>query len=385
MIPSLSGIRGNLEADPLDEQFERLGQSGGDFSAGRRAQRRSPGRPAVLVLLPLGIALGPQGLNVLTSGLTSAIDPILSVTIAGLGVLVGLGVGSDARDDRALVAGASLEAALTSVLVISGLLGAGVLLSTPLGVPILPVALVGIIGLCAAFSAVDPDQSETPSTAVARLRSLDGIVPIAAGAVVLAWFRDASSPAWTAVQAGAIAVIIAAAVWLLIAETATDSEQRVFSAGALLLVAGAAEFLALSALFSGFIAGVVWNRLDGTARDHLARDIRYVRHPMVALLLLAAGARAQLSMEAAILVIVYVVCRAAGKVVGGWLARHTTTRGLPPDVGLHLIAPGVVGIALAVDAQGAIRLPGDWLLAVVVLGAIVSEVLSLAFPPREAA
>ena len=43
-----------------------------------------------LVLLPLGMALGPAGLNLLSNTVLSYLDPALSVSLVALGIFAGL-------------------------------------------------------------------------------------------------------------------------------------------------------------------------------------------------------------------------------------------------------------------------------------------------------
>ena len=85
--------------------------------------------------------------------------------------------------------------------------------------------------------------------------------------------------------------MIAVAAWLLVAQTSSDSEQRVFAIGALLLLGGTAAHLSLSALFVGFLAGVFWKATGRPALETLARDMRYLQHPLTVLLLIVAGSR----------------------------------------------------------------------------------------------
>ena len=77
--------------------------------------------------------------------------------------------------------------------------------------------------------------------------------------------------------------------------------------------------------------------------------MRYLQHPLIVLLLLVAGARLQSSAEVLGLVAVYLVCRSAGKLAGGWLVGRAVVRDLPSDFGRRLIAPGVIAVAFAVS------------------------------------
>jgi hypothetical protein len=76
------------------------------------------------------------------------------------------------------------------------------------------------------------------------------------------------------------------------------------------------------------------------------------------------------------MVIAYPVLRAAAKLGGAWLGRRVVTMKLPEDLGPVLIAPGVFGIALAVNVAPVLRAHGGWLMAIVVLGSIASQIVA---------
>jgi hypothetical protein len=182
-----------------------------------------------------------------------------------------------------------------------------------------------------------------------------------------------------------IALVIGLAGWLLVAQVSAASEQHVFVAGTLLLLGGTAAYLSMSALWAGLLGGVFWSLAGGPARDSIERDMRYLQHPLIVLLLLVAGARLQPSAEVLGLVAVYVLCRSAGKIAGGWLVGRAVVRDLPADFGRRLIAPGVIAVAFAVAVlqAGADSDAARMLLTVAAVGSLGSELLSvLAFPRR---
>ena len=331
------------------------------------------------------MAIGPVGIGLFSEPVLAALDPAVSVALAALGVFVGLDLKiRRPREDR-LLAAASLEAGVT-ILVVAG----GVLLLhwlSPFSSLRSPWLFAVLLGLGASSSSTPAEaSSETPQPAGLRIGDLDDVLPIVLGALALAWAREGSpgASAWVQMQAVAIALMIAAAGWLLV-QTSSDSEQRVFAIGALLLLGGAAAHLSLSALFVGFLAGVFWNAAGPPALDALARDMRYLQHPLTVLLLVAAGARVVFSADAAGLVVAYVVLRTAAKLAGGWLAAAAVAPELPRDVGFHLTSPGIVGIAFALNALQARGDEGtvSTVFAVVVAGSLASDVLSLLASRRE--
>ena len=367
--------------DPLDVRLDAV-RPGTDrarkWPLRRLALGLSPTPSAALLLLLVGVGLGSSGLGVLSDAVLTALDPALWAALAALGVLVGLELRLGRAYEARLLAAASLESAVGIVIV-----GAGVALVyfqslTPTPTPWL---LALMLGVCAAPSATVPDVGDDLSDIVpSRMGDLDDVLPIVLGVAAIAWTRSGSPAALASLvgQGAVIALAIAFATWLLVTATSSESEQRVFIIGALLLLGGAAAHLSLSALFAGFLAGLFWSLAGGAVRDQVLRDVHYLQHPLVVLLLVVAGARLHLSLGLVGLAIAYVVLRMAGKIAGGWMAGHIAPE-LPRDVGLSLSAPGFVGIAIAIDvvqAHGHSEM-GATLFTIVIAGSVGAELLSL--------
>lgn len=377
-------------SDPIDVRIGSV-----PFAPPRRSRPRwlratlalglSPTPVPGLVLLPLGIALGPHGLGVLSPIALSYLDPVIAVALTALGAFIGLGLSLASRHERRLVTAASLEALITMIVVASGVYGARSFawpgLDGTIWLPVLALAI------CAsASSTFSTPEHGTMGTTASRIGDLDDVLPVILGGVVLALVREgAPEPALRLLgQFSGLTLLVAISGWLLVSDVASESEQRVFALGALLLIAGLAEFLALSALMGGFVAGVFWNIAAPHVRDRIARDVRHVQHPLVVLLLLIAGARVEASLTIAILSVAYVLFRLIGKLAAGWVAAHMAALGGRSNLGVYLLSPGVIGVAFALNAVhvwpgGA----GTRLLSVVVFGSIVSELLSLFVHPRE--
>lgn len=337
-----------------------------------------------LVLLPLGMALGPHGLGVLSDSVLGLLDPAVSVALAALGVIVGLHFTARRPRERLLIAAATVEAGVTTLIVFGGILVLHVMSRRAEPDPWL---LALMLGVCASASSTSTDTGTRRASSIMRIGDLDDALPIVLGALALGWMRQGSpiAGAWFAAQAGVIALIIAVAGWLLVTQTSSDGEQRVFAVGTLLLLGGATAHLSLSALFAGFLAGAFWNAVPSLGRDRLASDTGYLQHPLIVLLLLVAGARLELSITIIALVGTYLVCRVAGKIVGGWLVARTMARDLPPGLGSYLISPGVVGIAFALNVlqAGIHQDTVEMLFAIAVAGSFGSELISLLIPHPE--
>jgi hypothetical protein len=320
-----------------------------------------------LIFLPLGAAVGPRGLNLLPDSLIPYLDPAVAAALAVIGALAGLSVAA-AAPKVGRWGLTAIESVSTTIVVAAGIaiaVAAGVSVDAPMW----QVAL--LLGICASASASAPDIA----------------VATGIGAVVLAWFlRGAMIAAVGLIAAAAIvAILIAIAGWLLAGQSPDKDEQRVFAAGTVLLLGGTAEYIAVSALFAGLMAGVCWGVWRGEARDRLARDLDSFQHPLLVILLLIAGARCHVSLEAATLVLVYVVCRTASKLAGARLDRSIEPRPPSNGIGLSRLVPGAFAVAFAITATAVWGPQAAIVLDVAVVGSFIAGLQSIAAPAPEAA
>lgn len=341
----------------------------------------------VAPLLLAGMILGPQGLAVLSSSALAAVDPAIPVALAALGILIGLEAGAGHADGYP---GSGLGAAhaLFTAAIVAGGLFAAMRVGPTVGVA--PWLFAILCGVCAASSLTLPGRSlPEPRRHTDALVAAEVAMAIVAGAVVLAYARR-NSAAGAAVLLGQIVgvvAVLAAAGWLLTRRTSSTTERRVFVMAALLLVGGAADFLASSPLFGGLCAGLLWQRLGGNSREVLHAETLYVQHPLVVLVLLVAGARMQLTPTVLSLTVVYLGLRTVARHAGG-----TAIQRLRPAssqaLRLELLAPGVFGVAFALNAARAVAPDaggGPSVLSVVVLGTLLSDVVARLVASREAA
>jgi hypothetical protein len=96
---------------------------------------------------------------------------------------------------------------------------------------------------------------------------------------------------------------------------------------------------------------------------------------------LAAGAHSVFPPSILALGAAYLVLRTAGKLLGGWLARRAPGGPLPEGLGVMLLPPGVFGVAVAVNAIGAIGATAPAVVTTVVLGSIGSQILGASLRP----
>lgn len=374
--PSLDG--------PVDEALgQALGPDGPGVGSWRRSLGWSATSAPVALLLMAGITFGPQGINLLSPAVLSLLDPVVPVALAALGVLVGLGVGVRRTDDRRVFAAACLEAAVTMLVVSAGIAVVTLAAMSSIARPYWTLVLAS--GICAATSLTlatgDPLE---PRPAATRVIELGVLLPIVSGGLVLAWLRAGSSVGSVVLvaQASGVTLALAAAGWLLLTRASSETEERVLAVSVLLLVGGVADALSQSALFGGLVAGVFWRYAGRHPRDMISRDVLFAQHPLLVLVLLVAGARADLSPASLGLGAAYLVLRVAGKLAGGTVARRAAGVNAHRDLERYLLPPGVFGVAFALNATSVVGADAPVLLAAVVAGTIGSEFVALLLPPR---
>lgn len=311
--------------------------------------------PTLLMLA--GAALGPHGLALLTPQVLSLLDPAAPVGLVVLGIVATANLKTGRHDGR--VVRMAIQACITAVVV-----GGGLLVARP---PEPTIALfapwtmaAAILGIAAATSDVE-----------------DAIVPIVAGALLLAWIREpaAARAANFAAQFAGIALLVAGAGWLLQARAHTTDEQRVSTFASVLLLGGAADYLSMSALLAGALAAACWRLASPAVREHIRRDVAYVTDSLLALVLILAGAHADYAPVALAVAVGYTVLRVVGKLAGRWVAHHLgATPALPPT--RLLLAPGAIGVAFALNVVRALGSEYASVLTVVVVGTIASSIIA---------
>jgi hypothetical protein len=369
MIPShLASLE---DGDPLDARLARA--HGAVPERGGLGPALTSPHTRTLLLLPLGLALGPSGMNLLSPPVLSFIDPLVSVALAAIGVLLGLALDVRRAAATAAAAAAAVDAGLTVLIVGAGALLVHLLWLTPGDIPwfaAMVVAICAVPSLSPATGATEPHALR-----LVHVGDLNSILAILVGAGALAGHRAASLPdAALLTGSGAlVALALAAAGWLLVVHPASDRERHAFVAGTLLLLAGAAAYLGQSALLMGLVAGVFWGEAGGPAGDRIARDVRYVQHPLVVLLLLVAGAHLTLGLDTLALAVVVFLCRSAAKLVSaaGFDQAAPALRGRVTSD--ELLAPGIVGLALAVNV---LQTGGDHARVAVLLSAVAVGILA---------
>ncbi len=311
-----------------------------------------------LSLVAVGAGLGPAGLAILTPTSLGFIDPAIPVGLAALGVIAGLDLAAIRPAEARSAAAASIRSAIAGAIVAAGLL----LLAPGLSVSSAPAAALAVVaGVCAALSSTSP-----------------AAVPIVAGALALGWMRNGwTAGAWLTAHTAGMALAVALAGWLLLRRQIPDTDRRVFTVAMLLLIGGTADYLSMSALLGGLIAGVCWQRVGGAMPEAIAHDLAALRHPLFAILLLVAGARTTLSPEVLALAIGYALLRGAGALAGRAVAPG------PVHAPGTTIPATLLAIAFALNALRAAGPDVAPALAVVVIGTLISRLCEMVWSPGE--
>ncbi len=381
-------------ADPIDEALGRRERPRSLDRWLRPLRTRAalglaPVAAPALFFVPLGALLGPHALNVLSPGVLLSLDTVVSIALAALGVFVGLALDLRGSRDRRLLGAASLEGAIT-VVVVAGAFW--YLLSgwtMPLG---LSPSLVGLVlGISAAASSAVAYEgvSHEVQRVASRIADLDDLLPIVLGGLVVVrvtappftpWLSSLADVAVTIGLGGGVGI----AGWLLFERAHSRAERNVFIAGTLALLGGTAAYLGLSPLLAGLSAGLLWTRLPGAADRVVRDDLQNIQHPLIVLLLLVAGASCAYSLAAVWLCAPLVLFRLAGKLAGGWVASRMQQDVTPSDLGAYLIAPGLLGIAYALNVRQLLEAGGATaLLTAVVIATLASEALAFVLTPSD--
>ena len=378
-------------ADPLDTQLgvprpllDRLGLGRFIPLLERRAAfGLRPGIAPAIVLVPSGFLLGPRVANVLSFELLAHLQVGISLGLALLGIFVGRALAREFRRVRLIAAG-NIEAAVTMAVVAFALWFVITRSLVPVGAAPLLIALcLAVTAAASSAHAADPRTDER-AQAAARVADFDDLLLIVAGAILLVFIRgsygDVSPVLYVApvVIGGAVAL----AGILLFEHTPVESERGVLVLGAVAMLGGASAYLMTSSLAAGMIAGAIWTAVPGRADEILARDAQKLQHPLVALLLVTAGAFFVPSLAVLWLLAPYVLFRLVGKMIGAYAAGPLLPAMRPGDLAAYLVPPGVVGVGFSLTFMGALPAEsGELVVSVAAAGTLLSEVIAVgAFP-----
>ena len=382
-------------ADPLDTELglprpllERL-------RLGRFApllQRRAalglrPGVAPAMVLVPAGFLLGPQVANVLSLDVLGHLQVGISIGLALLGVFIGRALVREARTARVIVAG-TLESAATVIVVALALWFLITRSQVPVGSDVMLVALCLAVTAAASSGHTADPRSDAAARLAARVADFDDLFLIAVGSATLVFIRASygSVSPLLALAPIAIGILVAVAGLLLFEHSRDESERGLLVLGAVSLLGGASAYLMTSSLAAGLIAGVVWTLAPGRADEILAREAQKMQHPLVALLLVTAGAFFVPSAAVLWLLVPYVLFRLVGKIIGAAAAVSTLPGIRAFELAGYLVPPGVIGIGFSLTFMFALPSEaGRIVVSVAAAGTLLSELLGMFLIPAEPA
>jgi hypothetical protein len=343
---------------------------------------REHAAPALLFIVA-GVALGPAVLNILSGDVLAQLDPLVSVSLAILGIFIASGFAA-AQGPRHLVwlTGAVVETFVT-LLIVGGAMYF-LLLQWNLPAPVGPLTAAAILALSiSASAAVRTDAAGSlEAVTAAHLADLDDLPIIAIGGVAVAMLAGVTPPLRAVGIVIAAGLVIGAAGALLFPRADTATERGVFVTGIVALLGGAAAYASGSPLVTGFVAGWLWTRRKGKTAALAAGDLRKLQHPLVAVLLIYAGASVQFGVPLLWMALPLVLFRLAGKLIGGLIIARIV--GVPPGVlATMLLPPGALGIAVALNVQQVLPTGDTLLVSAVTVAMVASELLAVVILPRE--
>ena len=374
--------------DPLDRRINAPPLTGLQWMRSifftRSALGLAPSLTPAVIFLPLGALLGPRSLHLFTPLVLARLDTAVTIALAVLGVIVGIAFARGLREAGRLLVAASLESAITVALVCGATIYFVHATGIPVGAPIAAIALA--LGLCASASSAtssSPD-SEAAASVGTRVADLDDVLPIVLTTVAVPLLLP-GTPAELAISVAetvTLGLVVGVVGWLVFDRAESGAERVVFVLGALSLAGGAAAFLRVSALAVGLIAGAFWVLAPGLADRIVSEDLRRVQHPLIVLLLLAAGALWAPSNTVLWLLAPYLLFRLAGKCAGAWAtAQFLDVRA--GDLAAFLMPPGVLAVAFALNVRQVLpESAGETLVSVVAVGTAAFELFAIAVLPR---
>lgn len=374
--------------DPIDEVVapkRTLTLSPLDVLLRRRAAMGLPAvTPPALIFLPIGYALGQQGLGWIGPNTLAHLDAAMGVSMAVVGCFIGMHLGRDRPRGTHLMTASLLQATVTLATIAASVAWLVTVWGVETSAP--TWFLAGALGICGAASAAaaEDDRAQPAHTLASQIATLDDLLPVAVGGLLLVVAQPLDPLQQVRLAGLALLVwgLLAGAGWLLFERARGGAERGVYVIGLLAVVAGSAAYLRLSPLAAGAIVGWLWRVLPGHAADIVGDGMRRLQHPLVTLLLVGAGAQVVLDGLAIWLFAPLLVFRLAGKVMGGWGAAKVVGDVAPADLGAYLISPGLIGIASALMIQQALgNDTGIAILSAVVGASLAAELLALVVLP----
>ncbi len=342
--------------------------------------------PRVTLLILLGALVGPPGLDLLPDQFTASNQILAPTALTMVAFLLG---GTLERSALGRHGQEILVISVTVVVLGAAVVAGGLML---IGLPIGFALLLGAIATATDPAAVQDVIRQTGARGPFAERLL-GIVAIddawgllvfsaaLTAAAAVAGVAEAENALLAGLWESGGAIALGLAIGLpgayLTGRIKPGEPTLIEALGIVFLTAGLAQALEVSYLLAGIVAGTTIVNL-ARHHDQPFHEIERIEWPFVLLFFVLAGASFELDLmlEAGFACLVYIVLRAAARLLGGWASG--------PLAGLSGRDSGLMGVALMPQAGVAIgmalivveRLPeiGGQVLAIAVASTIVFEI-----------
>jgi hypothetical protein len=225
------------------------------------------------------------------------------------------------------------------------------------------------------------------------LAQLDEIVGVLGLLFVAAYFRPSGAAgwqipgtAWIFVTIG-LGVVVGVLIFTMVRVPVGSGEFLAVVLGSVALGSGLAGYLYLSPIVVCFVAGALVTNFPCEQRDEIFRILNHLERPIHLLFLIVAGALWNVTAPAPWLIVpAFVIARVVGKWLGVFAAAKTVGQDLPKGFADErvLVSPlSPLSIALVLSLHGSVGgATSDWIITVVIGGAILTEVaVTFTSPP----
>ncbi|WP_052367556.1 cation:proton antiporter [Algiphilus aromaticivorans] len=356
---------------------------GGMLLAGLAAEslgRRTP-LPGVTILLCMGVAVGPAGLDLLPPAREAWFPIVSSIALVMIGFLIGGEFTRERLRDigPSIVVIAVIQAAVTFALLAGGLLLLGFdrtisLALAGIGTATAPAATVAVIremGSPGRFSRL-----------LIGVVAVDDVVALTAFSLAMsatAGLQAGDAPMLVTVYEIGGALILGTVVGLPMAlltgriRSGTPTLEEAIAV--VLIIAGAADALGVSQILAAMVAGCLIANL-ASHHERPFSEIENIEQPFLVIFFLLAGASFAFDAlgQTGLIGVAYIALRTLGKIAGGWLGgmRAGLTGREAGWFGAALLPQA--GVALGLALVAAERLPDSAaILNTVILATIVFE------------
>lgn len=184
--------------------------------------------------------------------------------------------------------------------------------------------------------------------------------------------------AWIFVTLG-LATTLAATTWALLRGFRGTAEITLLMLGSICLASGMASFLKLSPIVVCFISGALIFNLPGRWKEQVRLALIRLERPVYLVFLVVAGALwSPGAWQGWVLLVLFVVARLLGKVLGLFFFRQNDLGDLSDDEQTRIaIAPiGALAIGIVVSAQDLYTgSTVSWMVTTIIGGAVVTEII----------